>query len=415
MTLTGNVVTWTPAAAAVDSVVAVFSHPSYLKGTDTLKWAVSAVASSNFVFWYNATANGYNLQQSNPGPGIPAGATVFQGVIATWNTRLSAAENTPDFAIGNGPGTALSGRSSMFYSADLCDKQGTAIKALVRGEFRDGWSGNAFCNEGQIIAKIGVIDMTVYRDLPVPNGYGGTIACDALYLGGCPACQNGWSYNMKFYYHPGTKVTIPGLMAEEIVTLQAPPGRSADQEPSVLDGKFYDIDVTTQVQWILDRKGKDYVETAKAGDYAIVFLVPNDATAGGTGKVNLYATECNLPYAPSNDAPWTTDGNTMHLYVEGDITPADIAVEKDASALLDIPAMSVCPTPSSGGPRIIVRGAKGKVAVSLYNVSGKKIRTLDFGGGREAILVKSLPNGIYFARLTVDGLIRQTTRFLVVK
>ena len=322
MTLTGNVVTWTPAAAAVDSVVAVFSHPSYLKGTDTLKWAVSAVTSSKFVFWHKAITNGYNLQDcqsGNLGPCLPAGVTVFEGSTATFCTRLCCdGDGGAGFAIGNGPSTALSGRSAMFHSADLCDKQGTAIRAVLRAEHRDGWSGNAFNNEGVIIAKIGVIDMTVYRDV----FYGGAIACSSSYLGGRNPVFNYFTYDIKFYVKPGNPpVVIPGLMAEEIVTIQAPPGRPADQEPSILDKQFFEIDITKQVQWILDRKGKDYVEAAKAGDYAIVFLVPNDATAGGTGKVNFYASSCNGTTIGS-DSPWTQDGNTMHLYLEGDISPA---------------------------------------------------------------------------------------------
>jgi hypothetical protein len=319
MTVNGNIITWTPAAAVEDTVVVALSHASYAKGSDTLTWVVKAVTSSKYVFWQNASKYG-NAIHDNPGPGLPTDLTaLFEGTTATFCTRLCCdGDGGAGFAIGNGLGTALSGRSAMFYSADLCDKQGTAIRAVLRAEHRDGWSGNAFNNEGAIIAKIGVIDMTVYRDV----FYGGAIACSSSYLGGRNPVFNYFTYDIKFYVKPGNPpVIIPGLMAEEIVTIQAPPGKPAEAEPSVLDRKFFEIDITKQVQWILNQKGKDYVERAKAGDYAIVFLVPNDVTAGGTGKINFYASSCNGNTSGS-DSPWTSDGNTMHLYLEGDITPA---------------------------------------------------------------------------------------------
>jgi len=107
--------------------------------------------------------------------------------------------------------------------------------------------------------------------------------------------------------------------------------------------------------------------------------------------------------------PFTLTAGAKAAWHEG------IAVETSPSALLNLPSMSIYPIPSSGCPRIVVSGAKGSVIVSIYNVAGKKIRALDFSGGKGAALVKTMPNGIYFARMAVNGQIKQTTRFLVVR
>lgn len=320
MRLVDSVIIWTPASAVEESVAVRMAHPFYGRGADTLRWAVKAVSPSRYVFWYHALANQYNLQE-NPGPNLPSDLTVFEGATASWCSRLCCGENLVGFMVGNGPD--IPGRSSMVYFSDLCDKQGTAIKAVLRGEFRDAYMNNSFNNEGEIHAKIGVIDMTVSRDLAAPIGYGGAIGCNSLYLGLMPPINNGWNYNMKFYVNPGTKITLPGLMVEELVTLQGVNGRLAEDEPSSLDKQFFEIDVTDQVQWILNQKGRDYVVPSKAGDYAIAILVPNDSTAGGYGKVNLYAEACiSGTLGTYSDAPWTQDGNTIHLYLEGDISDA---------------------------------------------------------------------------------------------
>lgn len=322
MTLADSIITWTPASAAEETVSVRFAHASYEKGADTLTWVVRAVGLSKYVFWNKALTNGYNLQEANPGPGLPADLdSVFEGVVAGWVTRLCCGENNTGFNIGNG--TWASGRSTMVYFHDLCDLQGTAVKAVIRGEFADGWSGNAFNNAGELRLKVGVIDLTLYRDMTKPFGYAGAIPCSSYYAGVYPVWNNPWSYNMKFYYNPITKVGIPGLMAEQLVVWQGPDGRPAEDEPSTLDGRFFEADVTPQVQWILNQRGRDYVETGKAGDYAIVMLTPNDMTAGGNGKVNLYAAYWgSSSIGAASDNPWTRDGNTVHLYVEGDLSTA---------------------------------------------------------------------------------------------
>jgi hypothetical protein len=59
---------------------------------------------------------------------------------------------------------------------------------------------------------------------------------------------------------------------------------------------------------------------------------------------------------------------------------------------------------------IIILGVQGHGRVSIYNLVGKTIQTA-YIDGKSSITLKSVPRGVYFARLEVNDRLVQTTRF----
>ncbi len=94
---------------------------------------------------------------------------------------------------------------------------------------------------------------------------------------------------------------------------------------------------------------------------------------------------------------------------------AGIDVENARLSLPLTPEMSVYPNPATNDLRICVHGNKGIALVAIYDVAGKKVQVIDFTRATEVLLTQALPNGIYFARLTISGRVVQTTHFLVVR
>jgi hypothetical protein len=62
-----------------------------------------------------------------------------------------------------------------------------------------------------------------------------------------------------------------------------------------------------------------------------------------------------------------------------------------------------------------VQGTAAKSVVSVYNVAGKRILNIGVEGNKPVALAKTLPSGVYFARLTVMGRLAQTVRFRMVR
>ena len=77
--------------------------------------------------------------------------------------------------------------------------------------------------------------------------------------------------------------------------------------------------------------------------------------------------------------------------------------------------MDIYPNPCNGILHISVKNAKGSATVSIYNITGKKLQTLNLNKHQDATLNNQLPNGIFFARLHTNGRLMQTTHFLMVR
>jgi len=89
-----------------------------------------------------------------------------------------------------------------------------------------------------------------------------------------------------------------------------------------------------------------------------------------------------------------------------------VAVEQAGALPAGGPVMTLYPNPARTAIVITVQG-KGKV--DLFTVAGKKVRSLEFSGGKTSLTADNLVSGIYFARLSMKGRAALTTRFLVVR
>lgn len=79
------------------------------------------------------------------------------------------------------------------------------------------------------------------------------------------------------------------------------------------------------------------------------------------------------------------------------------------------PGLSVHPNPVSGAATIRLSGVKGEAKVALFNIAGAKVCELDCTNRAAARISSGLPNGLYFARLIMNGRSVKTARFLVVR
>lgn len=89
-----------------------------------------------------------------------------------------------------------------------------------------------------------------------------------------------------------------------------------------------------------------------------------------------------------------------------------VAVEQAGTVQQAGPVMTLYPNPAHTA---IVITVQGKGRVDLFTVAGKKVRSLEFSGGKTSLTANNLANGVYFARLSMKGRTVTTTRFLVVR
>ncbi|MBL8026935.1 MAG: T9SS type A sorting domain-containing protein [Fibrobacteres bacterium] len=278
-------------------------YPTFKLIEDTV---ISDTTGIPHVFWSTAAKNNYPLFVSTKGPAIKGPAILHEGKIASGSVRASTGAMEPNFAIGNGiDGTQ--GRSSFVWIRDLCHSTGSVTMAKLRGEYRDNWAGSAFCNSGPIALRIGVVDFSGNIS---SHGGEGNVPDNAVWTDPLNPLSIIMGYN----------VTIPTLMALKNKTIQAPAGRTAGSGSAVLDGNFFEIDITDQVNWILSHTGTN--KGSYSGQYAIVFLTqPGDGT---NGKINLYSDETGKDSLLTS-APWTPDGNSLHLYMRSKNLTLDTA------------------------------------------------------------------------------------------
>lgn len=66
---------------------------------------------------------------------------------------------------------------------------------------------------------------------------------------------------------------------------------------------------------------------------------------------------------------------------------------------------------TQNGVHISVAGVQGQGRVSIYNLAGKRVQSAEVTGASSFALRSDLSNGVYFARLEVNGRLVQSTRF----
>jgi hypothetical protein len=338
----------------------------------SLCWAAHA---ATHVFWYKAVERGYALQDNSPGPGIPAAAEIHEGLIATGGVAQHSGSSISGWFCGSGLDDQQ-GRCGFVWSKSLCDATGSVTSAKFRGEYRDGWCGNALNNSGAINIRCGIVDFQGNLDT-----WGG-----ADYV---PETADWQDFLNPLSSAMGYDFMTPTLQQEETINYTAPAGRSDEFAASVLDGQFLEVDITDQVNWILQNSGQ----------YGIVFLVaPNE---GNTGKINCYADEETLdPLAGcASDNPWTTDGNTVHILAEGDLSVSVEDVPVLVSKSISLGQNTPNPfRPSTTIPYNLGHAKQG--TIHIYGASGRLVHSEKISGkGSVTWNARHMASGIYLCRL----------------
>jgi hypothetical protein len=340
----------------------------------------TTVCSVTHVFWYKAKTNNYQIVQSNPGPSIPANSIVHQGMIASGYSASMGSKKGPTFGIGGGR-NGDDARCGFLWSKDLNEASGIAVSAKIRGEYDDGWAKSALCMGGPIHLRYGVINYA--RSIQMWKG------ADKV-----PNNASWIDFLNPLYPKTGFDAGNPELAAEDSILLQAPEGRSADKPvPSKLDGKFFELDITKQVNYILSNPGQ----------FALVFLA--DTGRGSTGKIYVYSAEDHAEREDPtySDNPWTNDFNTVHLLVESGNLSIENQPVPHSLILNNMSLGQNIPNPFQS--RITIpynTGNNQEGSLIIYNANGRKVFSLKLRGrGALKWNAENLANGIYFCCLKV--------------
>jgi hypothetical protein len=261
---------------------------------------------------------------------------------------------------------------------------------MFRGEFRDGWAGNPFCNAGPIAIRCGIVDFQGNLDT-----WGG-----AEYVPEIADWQDPFN---PLCVCRGYICPIP-TEAEEIINYTAPAGRPAETEPSILDKQFAEIDITDQVNWILSHTGVN--RGTFSGQYAIAFCT--DIGAGSTGKIYLYADETGSGYLDyGSDTPWTQDGNTAHIVGYGYLQSVSVE-NKSTAASKDNLISPIFPNPFNPSTRIFYNlGPNRPGTLKIFDISGKMVfeRAIQ-GSGTLVWTAEDLGSGVYVLKVLSNGKIQ---------
>jgi len=333
------------------------------------------VFSETHIFWYKALNNHYALTDS-PGPALAANSIIHEGKIATCNNSVGLGYTGSGFSCGSNVNDDQ-GWCSLFYSEDINDSLMTGIvdSAFIRGEYYNpSHEGPPICNGGIINIKCGVVDVAPGLEMweDFPGGFPDDAVCTDLLL------LKPLDYSLDLI--EGTVDTIVYM------TLSGNP-----TQPNQLDSNFIRIDITKQIDWIVQHHD---------GRYAIVFLSP--IGQGSTGKFTVFAEEiCSLNtrgYYPPR-CPWTKDGNTTHLLVYGDLNDS-ISTEKALQIKTGL-KVTIAPNPFNPSTRIAI----GQEAdIDIYDVNGKLVDRLAAQGSQPLEWNASkLPGGVYFCRVKAGG------------
>jgi hypothetical protein len=337
-------------------------------------YVLSDISSNTHVFWYKAMTNKYPINECNTmnyGPCLPPDAVIHEGMIASGTVAQHSGSSDHNFSIGSGADDQQ-GRCGFIWSKDLNELTGSVNYAVLRGELNDGHYH--LCWTGPINIRCGVADVQGNRDT-----WGGV---DFV-----PETADWQDFLNPLSSSMGFDFMTPTLAAEEIVFHQGIGGRADDFEPSELDSQFFEIDITDQVNWIL----------ANAGQYAVMFLVPPNE--GNTGKVFCYGYETcpgtdNLTYNTRN--PWTRDGNTVHLMIQGYLEPTVHAAKTLADNDKEFIGPN-SPNPFNPATRISYNLGPGRNGVmKIFDIRGKVVfKKVVKGAGAVIWNAEELGSGVY--------------------
>jgi len=339
-------------------------------------------AQTKHVFWYKATSATapYNMADAT-GPNLQGVTDVHGGKALTATIRGSVGNQDPLITLGNGLDNAQA-RSFVIWYKDLCDLKlstgATLTSAKFRGEYRDNWSGNAYCNAGPLKPRVGVVDVKGHFD--------------ALGVAAASHPDNAvWADPLNpLSGFMGYTMSGEAFQAEQNQNFNAPAGATA-AGAKPLEGQFFEMDVTQQVRHILSNNGN-------LGIAAVI--TEGD---GSTGKINLYGFEDGAIAGATSD-PWTTDGNTCHLVLEvagGTLEPKPIAAEKVVAGISKVASVSVNPSPCNAVTTISYNtGLAKNGTVKIFNIEGKLVHSAKVSGQSSFVWnAKNLTKGLYVCRI----------------
>ncbi len=344
------------------------------------------------VFWYNCIKKSYTITD-NPGPNLPVDCIKHEGMMMTSNIRQNGFNTGSHFIVGNyDGGNGNPGFCGVVWSKDLMEVDfgiGVATQALFRAEYCDlGGSGIPYCTPGNIYLRVGVVDfINNITDVWDEGGDPASVPATAIW--------NDASNHLGFIMNYDTDTT--NFAAETAFTLVAPQGVTNDIDDAVLDKQFMDIDITSQVNWIISHTGSK--KGKYSGQYAIAFVV--NISRKADGKINGYTDETGGSILTAS--PWTKDGNTGHIVVTINTDPNE-AVEKTKT---NIPAAMYLGNNSPNPVKITTTisyntGSEREGVFKVYNISGKTVFSSSVKGkGSINWNPDKLSSGIYMYRLTV--------------
>ena len=70
---------------------------------------------------------------------------------------------------------------------------------------------------------------------------------------------------------------------------------------------------------------------------------------------------------------------------------------------------------TQNGVHISILGVQGQSRISIYNLAGKRVQSAETADASSLTLRSDISNGVYIARLEVNGRLVQTTRFWKVR
>ena len=343
----------------------------------------------NHVFWYKCIQNNYSVSDS-PGPNIPANSILHEGMILSSSMRADGYPS-PSFAL-HGYGDPIFG---CFWSKDLQKMQGNALSASLRFE---NISFNKFQSHlpvaGNLEIRVGIADFSsiiaIYSGTDQYfDGQDTNISATSMWL----------SPTFPLNYTMGYNESSAELMAETTIILATPNYPADTGNVSFIAGTFTEIDVTKQVNWILSHSGS--LRGNLSGQYAIVFLPSSENNS--IGHITSYSNE-SCSTSALNEASWTNDGNTCHLYVEGELTEIT-SVESSGTNQSATPGIfSVSPNPFKNQALISFNKSAQQKRIKIFDLKGRCIR--DFGTSSEESIVwkaSGLGAGFYFLVMEMAG------------
>ena len=341
----------------------------------------------NHVFWYKCITNNYLINDSL-GPDLPSNCIRHEGKILSSAFRQSEANITSKFIIGN---YNSAGYCAVIWSKDLMNFSGAVSNAFLQFELTQPSLSSGAVTAGPIFVRVGVVDFSksIQEVWHSPDSVSDT----AIWLDN--SNQIGWSMNFD--------ADTNFLAAETLITLYSPSlstfNCTESCPDSTLKSRFFRIPILTQVNWILMHTGID--RGRYHGQYGIVFLVDKQHIA--TGRVYSIADEaCKTQIYDTFS--WSKDGNTIHLFVQGDLSEIT-SIESSGTNQLSTPDLfSVSPNPSQGQVMIRFNKSAQQKRIKIFDLKGRCIR--DFGTISEKNIVwktNVFGNGFYFLVMEIAG------------